>query len=387
MNLIQFCIEKRVTVIVGVVFILLFGWLGLTRMPYQLSPTVVEPEISVTTNWQGATPYEVERDIIEEQEKVLKGIPGLIEMESTSSNSQGTVTLKFAIGTDLNSALLRVSNKLDEVPSYPENVEKPIITATGSATSPVVWMVLKTVEGNSASAYTYLTYFENYIRQYLERTPGVAELFIGGGTEKELHIEVSAERLAAHGLTIPRLIEILRAENVDIAAGTLGVGRRDYRIRTTAEFRSKEEIEDVIVFSTGQRRVRLADIATVRDGYEKRAAATLHMGREGIAIGVKPEPDANILELTDQLLLGSVLAIIVLMVFLRRIASTLVVAAAIPVSAVGTFAFMDLLGRNLNVVSLAGIAFAAGMLVDNAIVVLENIDRHRSMGKRPYLAA
>jgi hydrophobic/amphiphilic exporter-1 (mainly G- bacteria), HAE1 family len=147
MNLIQLCIEKRVTVLVGVTFMLLFGWIGLQRMPYQLSPTVVEPEISVTTTWPGATPYEVERDIIEEQEKVLKGIPGLIEMESTSSNSQGTVTLKFAIGTDLNSALLRVSNKLDEVPSYPENVDKPIITATGAATSPVVWMVLKTAEG------------------------------------------------------------------------------------------------------------------------------------------------------------------------------------------------------------------------------------------------
>ena len=427
MNLIQLCIEKRVAVLVGVTFILLFGWIGLQRMPYQLSPTVIEPEITVTTTWPGATPYEVERDIIEEQEKVLKGIPGLLDMESTSSNSQGTVTLKFAIGTDLNSALLRVSNKLDEVPSYPENVDKPIITATGAATSPVVWMVLKTAEGNPASAYTYRTFFENNIRQFLERTPGVAELFIGGGTEKELHIEVSAERLAAHGLTIPQLIEILRSENVDISAGTLGVGRRDYRIRTTAEFRSKEEIEELIIASTGQRRLRLGEIAQVREGYQKLEAATLHMGREGIAIGVKPEPDANILELTDRLeavvrqlneerlkpekiyidwtydqrpyirgaidlawrniALGSVLAVVVLMVFLRRLSSTLVVAAAIPISAIGTFAFMDLLGRNLNVVSLAGIAFAAGMLVDNAIVVLENIDRHRSMGKRPFLAA
>ena len=397
MNLIQLCIEKRVAVLVGVTFILLFGWIGLQRMPYQLSPTVIEPEITVTTTWPGATPYEVERDIIEEQEKVLKGIPGLLDMESASSNSQGTVTLKFAIGTDLNSALLRVSNKLDEVPSYPENVDKPIITATGAATSPVVWMVLKTAEGNPASAYTYRTFFENNIRQFLERTPGVAELFIGGGTEKELHIEVSAERLAAHGLTIPQLIEILRSENVDISAGTLGVGRRDYRIRTTAEFRSKEEIEELIIASTGQRRLRLGEIAQVREGYQKLEAATLHMGREGIAIGVKPEPDANILELTDRLeavvrqlneerlkpekiyidwtydqrpyirgaidlawrniALGSVLAVVVLMVFLRRLSSTLVVAAAIPISAIGTFAFMDLLGRNLNVVSLAGIAF------------------------------
>jgi HAE1 family hydrophobic/amphiphilic exporter-1 len=427
MDLIKTCIEKRVSVFVGIILVVLFGYIGLIRMPYQLSPTVIEPEISVSTTWPGATPYEVERDIIEEQEKVLKGIPNLIEMESSSFNSQGTVTLKFAIGTDVNDALLRVSNKLDEVPSYPENVEKPIITATGAATSPVVWMVLKAAPDNPNSIYTYLTFFENNIRQYLERVRGVADLFIGGGTEKELHVVVSPERLAAHGLTIPQLIEILRAENVNISAGTMGVGRRDYRIRATAEFRSIADVENLIVASTGERRIRLGQIAGVHFGYDKLTAATIHLGREGIAIGVKPEPDANILELTDRLeavvkwlneeklssekihldwvydqrpyirgaidlvgeniLLGSVLAIAVLFVFLRSLASTIVVAAAIPISIIGTFVFMNLFGRTLNVVSLAGIAFAAGMLVDNAIVVLENIDRHRNMGKSSFLAA
>ena len=151
MNAVKFSIEKPVTVIVGVILIILFGLIGLARMPYQLSPTVIEPEITVTTTWAGATPYEVEREIIEEQEKVLKGIPGLVEMESASFNSQGTVTLKFSIGTEADDALLRVSNKLDEVSSYPENVDKPIITATGAATSPVIWMVLKTTGDNRRS--------------------------------------------------------------------------------------------------------------------------------------------------------------------------------------------------------------------------------------------
>ena len=427
MNVIKFSIEKPVTVLVGVILIVLFGLIGLSRMPYQLSPTVIEPEITVTTTWPGATPYEVEREIIEEQEKVLKGIPGLLEMESASFNSQGTVTLRFSIGTDLDNALLRVSNKLDEVPSYPENVDKPIITATGAATSPVIWMVLKTIGDNRRSPYQYRTYFENNVRQYLERTPGVADLFIGGGTEKEMHIIIQPEKLAAFGLTISELIEILRAENINISAGTMGVGRRDYRIRTIAEFKSAADIENIVLRSTGQQRIRVSDLATVTFGYEKLAGAMLHLGKEGIAIGVKPEPGANILELTDRLevvvnqlnaekltaekiklewvydqrpyirgairlvrqniFIGGTLAIIVLLVFLRSFISTLVVATTIPISIIGTFIFMNLMGRNLNVVSLAGIAFAVGMLIDSAIVVLENIGRHCSMGKSAFQAS
>jgi HAE1 family hydrophobic/amphiphilic exporter-1 len=427
MNAIKFSIEKPVTVIVGVILVILFGLIGLSRMPYQLSPTVIEPEITVTTSWPGATPYEVEREIIEEQEKVLKGVSGLMEMESASFNSQGTVTLRFSIGTDVDDALLRVSNKLDEVPSYPENIDKPIISATGAATSPVVWMVLKTIGNSQQSPYRYLTYFENNIRQYLERIEGVADLFVGGGTEKEMHIIVHPENLAAYGLTITELIEILRAENINISAGVMGVGRRDYRIRAVAEFKSADDIKNIVIRSTGQQRIRVSDLATVKFGYQKLAAATLHIGQEGIAIGVKPEPDANILDLTDRLqeevdrlnneilaaeniklqwvydqrpyirgaiklvrqniFLGGSLAIIVLLIFLRNFVSTIVVATAIPISIVGTFILMNLMGRNLNVVSLAGIAFAVGMLIDSAIVVLENIDRHCNMGKSVYQAA
>ena len=126
MDIVQFSIKKPVTVLVGVILIVLFGLIGLFQMPYQLSPDVTVPEIEVRTTWPGATPYEIERDIIEEQEKTLKGIPGLTEMESASLNNQGSVTLRFSIGTKIDDALLRVSNKLNEVPTYPENVEKPV---------------------------------------------------------------------------------------------------------------------------------------------------------------------------------------------------------------------------------------------------------------------
>ena len=427
MNPIKFSIEKPVSVIVGVILVVLFGLIGLQKMPYQLSPTVIEPEISVTTTWPGATPYEIEREIIEEQEKVLKGIPGLFEMESSSFNNQGTISLKFSIGTDVDGALLRVSNKLDEVPSYPDNVDKPIITATGAATSPVIWMVLRTFKDNDRSTYTYRTYFEDNIRQYLERTAGVADLFIGGGTKKEMHIVVKPERLAAYGLTINDLISVLKAENVNISAGTMGVGRRDYRIRAVAEFKTPEDIQNIVIRSTGRQRIRVADLADVKFGFEKLAAAMLHRGKEGIAVGIKPQPDANILDLTDRLekvvewlnseklagdkiyldwvydqrpyirgaislvrqniLLGGTLAIIVLLIYLRSFISTVIVATAIPISIIGTFIFMNLMGRNLNVVSLAGIAFAVGMLIDSAIVVLENIDRHRGMGKSAFNSA
>jgi HAE1 family hydrophobic/amphiphilic exporter-1 len=427
MDTVRFSIEKPVTIMVGIIIVVLFGWISLQRMPYQLSPTVVEPTITVTTTWTGATPYEIEREIIEEQEKVLKGIPGVIEMESSSFNNMGSITLRFSIGTDVDEALLRVSNKLNEVPSYPENVDKPIINATGAATSPVIWMVMKAKEDNPRPVYTYRTFFENEVRQYLERVEGVADLFVGGGIEREMHIIVKPEKLAAYGLTVTDVIDLLKAENINVSAGNMDVGRRGYRIRTVAEFKSPDDIKGIVIKSTGQRRIYLSGIADVRFGYAKLSDAMIHNGASGMAIGVKPEPGTNILQLTDRveevvkwlnekilksqglrfhwaydqrpyirgaialvknnIFIGGSLAIIVLLIFLRSVSSTVVAASAIPISIIGSFIFMNAFGRNLNVISLAGIAFAVGMLVDNAIVVLENIDRHRKMGKRPFDAA
>jgi len=427
MDIVKFSIEKPVTVIVGVILVVMFGWISLQKMPYQLTPSVTEALITVSTTWTGATPYEIEREIIEEQENVLKGIPGLVEMESSSQNGRGSITLRFAIGTDTSDALLRVSNKLNEVKNYPENVDKPTINATGEATSPVIWMVIKTAEGNDKPIGTYKTYFENDIRQYIERVKGVADLFVGGGREEELHVIIKPDKLASYGLGLTAVSAALQSENVNISAGNMGVGRRDYRIRTVAEYKTKEDIEKIVLKTTGQQRVTVAHIADVSYGYAKKSTVMMQNGKQGIAVGVKPEPNANVLALTDRvedvvkwlnenrlkqrgvyidwvydqrpyingaidlvkqnIFIGACLAITVLLLFLRNLSSTVVVGTAIPISVIGTFIFMNGMERSLNVVSLAGISFAVGMLVDNAIVVLENIDRHRKMGKTPFDSA
>jgi HAE1 family hydrophobic/amphiphilic exporter-1 len=427
MDIVGTAIRKPVGVLVGVILVTMFGVVALMGLPYQLSPNVTEPVITVTTTWVGATPYEMERDVIEEQEKVLKGIPGLTKMESSNYNSLSELTLKFEIGTEIDKALLRVSNKLNEVPNYPDDVDRPIISATGAATSPVIWMILKAKDGNLKDVATYKTFFENDVRQYIERIGGVADLFMGGGREDEMHIIVDPVKLASYNLTSTELISVLQSENVSVSAGTLGVGRRDYRIRTPAEFKSPEDIESVVISSSGQFRVTLGDVATVSKGNEKATVVMLNKATPGIAVGVKPEPGTNILSMTEDvrevvnelnegvlaengvyldwvydqtpyingavdlvqrnIMIGSFLAILVLFVFLQSFSSTIIVAVSIPVSIVGAFIMFAAAGRSLNIVSMAGISFAVGMLVDNAIVVLENIDRHRRMGKNAFQAA
>jgi len=427
MDIIRFSILKPVTILAGIIMLLMFGIISLTRLPYQLSPTVIEPEIQVKTSWRGATPYEVEREIIEEQESILKGLPDLIEMESEARNGQGSVTLRFKVGTSVEQALLRVTNKINEVASYPAAVDNPVVNASGATASPVIWMILKTIDGNRRPIQTYKTFFENEVRQHIERVKGVSELFVGSGTEEQMHVIISTEKLAAYGLTINDVIEVIQSENTNVSAGTLGVGRRDFRIRTTGEFKSAADIAAVVLRSTGQQRVLLGDIAVIRQGYAKKNSVVLQNAIPGIAIGVRPETGSNILDMTNRvearyqwlnantlaseglylewvydqrfyingaidqiqqnIMFGGLLAIGVLLLFLRSVRATIVVATAIPISIIGTFIFLDLLGRNLNVVSLAGIAFAVGMLVDNAIVVIENIVRHRQMGKTAFDAA
>ncbi len=427
MDIISFSIKKPVTVIVGVILVVLFGYIGLKSLPYQLTPDVTAPEITVKTIWVGATPYEIEKEIIEEQEEVLKGIRGLTLLESHCYNGLGTVSLTFKIGTNLDTALLRVSNKLNEVPEYPENVEKPVIEASGASSSPVIWLTLKTLPGSKKDINAYKTYFEDEIRQYIERVEGVSDLLVFGGRDTEIHINADPAKLAAYHMTIGEVGRKIREQNANTSAGFIDVGKKSYRMRTVGQFKKPKDIYRVVLKESGDRRVFVRDVATVTEGYSTLHESVMQNLATCIAIGIKKEPGANVLTLTrevrktvnelnrgklkekglyldwvyDQtpyiqsainlvrqnIYLGGALAIIVLLIFLRSATSTLVVATAIPISAIGTFIFMWLMGRNLNVVSLSGISFAVGMLVDNAIVVLENIDRHWKQGKSPFKAS
>ncbi len=427
MDFIRFAINKPVSVCVGVILVIMFGVLGIKGLPVQLTPDVERPQITVTTTWPGATPYEVEKDIVEEQEEALKGVQRLTLMEGSAFNGQAIITLTFEVGTDLDTALLNVSNKLDEVPSYPENVDRPVVEASGAESSPVIWMVLKMRDGEPYKINTYRTFFENEVRQYLDRVRGVGSLFVFGGAEQQLEVVISPERLARHQLTINDVVERIRAANQDVPAGILGLDKKSYRVRTISQFQTPEDPLNILIADDGIRRVYLRDVAQTRIGYATQTGAMMHNHQPTIVVGVRKQQGANVIDLTERIyaaaeelnqtilkdeglelkivyeqtpyihhamdlvkrnvVIGGILAMIVLLLFLRSISATLITALAIPISAIGTFVFLWVFNRSLNVVSLAGISFAVGMLVDNAIVVLENIDRHRQMEKSAFAAA
>ncbi len=415
-------IASPVTVAVGVLFLVLFGLQALFAVPIQLTPDIERPKVSVTTIWPGANPQEIEREIIDEQEDVLRSLEGLVTMSSDSSPSVGTLILEFRPGTELDTALLKVNNKLGEVPAYPSEAEKPILTSGGDREGAIGWFLLIPEEGRDDIVIDHLFEFtEDEIETRFERIPGIASANIFGGRQREILVEVDPKKMALRNITFSEVAQRLAEENKNTSAGHLDEGKRRYVIRTTGAFEGPENIGSVVIREDIRDRVFLRDIATVRTDYKDPEIVVRNMGTPCIAINVQKQVGSNVLEIMNELnaeidslnkgiladkglklipsydsstyirsalglvqqniLLGGLLAIGVLFFFLRAAAPTVIIAVAIPVSAIGTFLAMYLLGRNINVVSLAGLSFAIGMLVDNSIVVLENIYRHAQEGK------
>ena len=429
MKIIQGAIDSPVKTAVGVILLLLFGTLALVGIPVQLIPTVEEPQITVQTFWPGASPAEVEREIIDEQEEQLKGLDGLVKMSSASQDSMGTINLLFEVGSDKNANLLRVSNRLEQVPSYPSESQKPIILTSDPNQSALAWFILLP-SGDTPYAddiWKLHDFVDDQIKPAIERVPGVAQSGFFGGREREMQVIVDPAVLASHQVTLNQLAGVIDRENRSFSAGDFSEGKRRYLVRTVGEYGSAQDIEEVVVAVRGGVPLYVRDLARVELGYRKPQAKIFYRGQEMIAINVIKEPGANILDVmagvretvaslnrelladrglhlrqaydeTDyvysaiglvrqSLIVGGLLAVLVLLLFLRSRAATFVVAAAMPLSIIGTFLAMKLLGRTLNVISLAGLAFAVGMVVDNSIVVLENIYRHRQLGKSRRRAA
>lgn len=441
MDYIRFAIENPVKVAVGVILVGLFGIIALTSIPVQLTPDVDQPIITVTTEWTGRSPEEIEREIIEEQEDVLKNISNLRKMSATADQGQATVELEFFIGTDLKEARQEVSDSLREVPEYPEEAEEPvIIEGEAGAGSPVAWLIFNT-QDEWFDVQTLGDPAEDRIKPMLERVPGVSEVRVYGGREREVHIELDPERIAQRGITFLELREALRLQNINVSAGEVPEGKYDVRVRFVGQYDDLDQIRRSIVAYDEGGPIRISDIGEVRLGYAKRRSFVRSRGNVALALPVYKESGANVIEVMDglkdalqkvndnvlpviaeqarqgqdldaapqlyieqvydetgyiydalglvrnNLFIGGVLAVLVLLVFLRSVRPTGVVALAIPISIVGTFVVLVAFGRNINVISLAGLAFAVGMVVDNAIVVLENIDRHLGMGKSPRAAA
>ena len=427
MGLVEFSIRNPVTVTVGVLLIALFGIVSLAQLPVQLTPDVEKPEVTVRTTWQGASPHEVEREVVDEQEEQLKGVEGLEKMLSESTYGRGSITLRFPAGTNVDTALLQVSNRLNQVKEYPVEVDEPVILSANDRGAAMAWFIFEPVAGNPIDISTMRDFAEDMIKPRFERVQGVAASNVYGGRERELRIVLDPAKLAARRITMMELGRALEQENRNYSAGDFDEGKRRYAVRTVGEYRTLEDVEDVIVAHRGGAPVYVRDVATVKLGYKDATHVVREMGRPAIAVNAIRETGANLLEamaglgtaveelnegslgplgftlyqvydetdyvesslslVQQNLIIGSVLAVTVLFLFLRTGSSTLIIGLAIPISIMGTFIMLWLLGRNLNVVSLAGMTFAAGMLVDNSIVVLENIYRHRQEGKAPLRAA
>ena len=438
MDFIRFSISRPVLVSVGVLLLILFGVLALLEIPVQLVPNVDRPVITVKTTWTGRSPQEVEKEIVEEQEDKLKGVSGLAKMTAVASEGQAEIELEFLIGTGMRRAVQEVSDKLREVPEYSPDVDEPVITVADAASeSAIAWMVL-TCDDPEYDIEQLRDTAEDRIKPLLERVEGISAVNVYGGRDREVHIEIDPRRLAERGITFNQLRGALRLENVNVSAGNLREGYRDVRIRTIGQYEDLDQIrQTIITHDSSGGPVRVADLGEVRLTLAKRRGFVRSRGRAAIALNairksgsnvlkamegdgkqkglkqriadvnrdvlpfIEPHRNLNLKQVYDEtiyiydalklvrwnLLIGGALAALCLLLFLRVIRPTLIVSLAIPVSVVGTFVVMIATGRNINVISLAGLAFAVGMVVDNAIVVLENIDRHLGMGKEPRVAA
>ncbi|MEE9217513.1 MAG: efflux RND transporter permease subunit [Acidobacteriota bacterium] len=431
MMIIKNSIRYPVSTAVGVILVVLFGSIALFRLPVQLTPNVDKPVITVETVWPGASPLEVEREIIQEQEDQLKTVEGLVKMESTSRDGAGNITLRFQVGTDIDSALLKVSNRLSQVPEYPRDAEKPVIrsASSGADAQAIAWFGLLPTQENGfeGDISTLYDFADDFIKPQFERVPGVAAANVYGGRKREMHVIFDPAELAARNVTLNDLAAALERENRNYSGGDFDEGKRRYTVRTIGEYGSPGDIENIVIAVRNGVPIFLRDVGHAELGYRKVQGMVFEFGERALVMNAVKEPGSNLLEVMaelkevvralnnellrprglrliqnwdqtvyvrssinlvrNSLLIGGTLAVLVLMLFLRSFSSTLIIFTAIPISIIGTFLMMSWFDRSINVISLAGLAFAAGMVVDNSIVVLENIYRHRQMGKSRAAAA
>jgi len=426
-NLIKTALERPVAVIAGVLMIIMFGYVALQQIPIQLTPDVRKPNLTVTTYWPGAAPAEIEREILNRQEDALKGVPGVERIVSSASTGRARITLEFRVGQDMTQAYALVTNRLGRVTSYPTEALRPQLATQGSDDNPIAWFVITRLKGNSKRIITFGDLIEDRIIERMEAINGVSGTNFYGGAKKELRIIIKPTEMAKYGLSVPAIVTALRRANVSLSAGEVNEGKRRYVVRFDGELTAVSTIRRVLVRTIEDKasgrvaRVTVGDIADVRFGYKDPTASIRASGHPALVFNVLRDTGANVIEVmkrvrakvkelnrtvlnpaglrveqvydetdyihsaidlvTQNIWVGGLLAALILLLFLRSPRATLVISLAIPVSVIGSFVAMAALGRSINVISLAGIAFAVGMVVDAAIVVLENIYRLKEEGK------
>jgi len=408
------------TVIALIVSVL--GVMAAFRVPVQMIPDLEVRTVSVQTSWPGATPQDVEKEILIEQEEFLRNVPNLQRLESTASSGSAVIELDFPFGVDMTETLIRVNNALNQVPAYPENVDEPRVYASSFSANSFMYFAVSPLEGNPRGLDMDMLrdFLEDNVRTRLSGVPGVSQVDVRGGAERQVRILLDPARLADRQLTILDVRNAIRARNRDVSGGELESGKRRYLLRTVGRFDSIESLENLIIDRRGDAVIRLSDVATVQLSHFEVQELSYFNGKPTLSLSVSREPGSNVIDIKYAMLeavervrqdvlepagmtiwliaedagyveasirnvwfnlaLGALFATAVMYAFLRSGRATAVGIIGVPICTIAAFIGLLAAGRTINVISLAGVAFAIGMTLDNSIVVIESIELKRRQG-------
>ena len=414
------------------VFTLILCVLGIVaavKIPVQMIPDLEVRTISIYTKWPGATPQDVEKEIVVEQEEHLRSIPSLLRIVSTASFGTARIELEFPFGVDLNDTLINVSNALSQVPAYPNNVNEPRIYTTSFSANSFMYYRVMPLEGNprNLDMLPLQDYIKDNVATRMETVPGVSEVRTYGGAERQIQILLDPDKLAERNITISQVRQAIRQRNKDVSGGEIESGKRRYLLRTVGRFNNLDELRQLILVRRGDAVTRLAEVAEIKLGHFEISRVSYTDGKPVIGMSVRRQAGSNVIDIKRLLTkevatinedvlepagmrmrliaddvgyvqasvfnvwknlgIGALLASLVMYLFLRSGKATLAGTMGIPVCTIAAFLGLLLAERTINVISLAGVAFAIGMTLDNSIVVLESIELARRRGMDKVRAA
>ncbi|HEY8532036.1 MAG TPA: efflux RND transporter permease subunit, partial [Limnochorda sp.] len=422
MTLPRLSIERPITTVMLTAVVLALGFVALRGLPLDLLPSLEFPVAAVITSYEGAGPREVENMVTRPIEEAVATVSNVTNIYSTSSRGQSLVLVQFDWGTDMDFATLEMRERIDLIQGFlPDEVDKPMVVKFDPAQIPIIALVL---EGNTPPE-RLRELADEVVAPRLERLDGVASVGTAGGRERQIQVLVRPSALQAYGVTVEQIAQRLAAENINLPGGSIVEGGREYLLRTSGEFQSVDEIAALRITTPTGAQVALRDLADVQDTYADITEITRLNGNPSVGLSIQKEAQANTVEvarrvraeiqkieadlgpgyrvltvfdqaefielsiqqLVQNALVGALLAGLILYVFLRNLRATLVVVLSVPISVIATFVLVYFAGISLNIISLGGLALGVGMLVDNSIVVLESIFRHRTLGKPAREAA
>ena len=422
-------IRNGILVTVAALIISVLGVLAAFRVPVQMIPDLEVRTVSVNTIWPGATPQDVEKEILIEQEEYLRTLPNLQRLESSASSGSAVIELDFPFGVDMTQTLIEVNNALNQVPAYPENVDQPRVFANSFSANSFMYFAISPLPGNPRNVDIVMMqdFIVDNVRTRLSGVPGVSQVNISGGAERQVRILVNPARLADRQLTILDVRNAIRARNRDVSGGEIETGKRRYLLRTIGRFDSLDALEDLIIERRGDSLIRLGDIADVELDHSEIDSYAYFNGEPILFTSVNREAGSNVIDIKYAMLeavervnqdvlepngmrmqlmaedagyveasirnvwlnlgLGALFATAVMFLFLRSARATAVGVLGIPLCTIAAFIGLLAAGRTINVISLAGVAFAIGMTLDNSIVVIESIELKRRQGLDRFRAA